>query len=312
VDRLPMPPEAAGSRLVALIMWHGGFEPRASAQQRIFWGFNRALSEADYHGVFLDLGEEIESEEENAAREAARLQYALDHRFAGIVFYPYAYQRNRGLIREAARRTPLVLIDRQIPGVETDYVGIDNLSAMQDATSHLMAQGHTRIALITRSEPINTVQDRIAGYRAAMRRADPPATDQVITVDSALEWSMFDLIFRLPPADRPTALLCVNDFIALQTAERLRALGLRIPEDVSLVGFDDLVQTLPNGVALTSVAQPFEEIGASAARLLLARIADPGLIVRHTELPAILSVRASSLSAHCAKNFGADLVVVST
>lgn len=302
------PNTAAGSRLVALIMWHGGFEPRASAQQRIFWGFNRVLSQAGYHGVFLDLGAEIESEEENASREAARLQYALDHNFAGVVFYPYAYRRNRGLIREVSRRIPLVLIDRQIPGVETDYVGIDNLRAMRDAAAHLMELGHSRIALVTRSEPINTVQDRISGYRAAMRCADPPAPDQVLTVDSDLEWLMFDLIFRLPAEERPSALLCVNDYLALQVAERLATLGARVPDDVALVGFDDLVQNLANGVGLTSVAQPFEEIGANAARFALERIANPDLLARHIELPALVSVRGSSMQHSPSRAFGASLV----
>lgn len=307
-EPVPSPTDAAGSRLMALIMWHGGFEAHATAQQRIFWGFNKALAQERYHGVFLDLGDTIESEEENAAREAARLHYALEHRFAGIAFYPYAYRRNRDLIREAARRTPLVLIDRQIPGIETDYVGIDNLSAMQEATRHLLAQGHDRIALVTRSEPINTVQDRITGYRAAMRGADPPAPDWVITVDSALEWSLFDLIFRQPDDERPTALLCVNDSIALQVAERLAMHGVRIPNDVALVGFDDLVQTLPQGVGLSSLAQPFEEIGAAAADLLLKRIAEPRRLVRHIELPTALTVRASSQASIPERNYGPSLV----
>lgn len=308
IEANPAQKDSAGSRLVALIMWHGGFEPRASAQQRIFWGFNRVLSQAGYHGVFLDLGEEIESEDENAAREAARLQYALDHNFAGIVFYPYAYRRNRGLIREVARRLPFVLIDRQIPGVEADYVGIDNLRAMQDATAHLMAQGHSRIALVTRSEPINTVQDRISGYREAMRSAEPPAPDHVLTVDSDLEWSMFDLIFRLPASERPTALLCVNDYLALQVAERVEALGVRVPDDVALVGFDDLVQTLRTGIGLTSVAQPFEEIGSNAARFVMDRVANPKLHARHVELPASVSVRGSSGKNQQSHGFGASMV----
>ena len=286
------------SRLVALVMWHGGLGPRTTAQQRIFWGLQRTLSQRGYHGVFLDLGETIASEEENAAHEAAHLRYAQEHKFAGIVFYAYAYRSNRELIRETARQMPLVLIDRQIPGVETDYVGINNFQAMQEATHHLLAQGHRKVALVTMAEPINTVQDRIAGYRDAMRRSeigDPRETaGHVITVNSALEWTMFDMIFRLPRAERPTALLCVNDSVALLVAERLAACGLCIPADVALASFDDLMQTLPSGIGLTSIAQPFEEIGRQAARLLLERLAAPALQVRQVELPAALCIREST------------------
>jgi GntR family transcriptional regulator of arabinose operon len=307
-DPPPMPSHAAGSRLVALIMWHGCFEERTTAQQRIFWGFNQTLAQANYHGVFLDLGETIESEAENAVREAMRLHYALEHRFAGIAFYPYAYHSNRDLIRETARQIPIVLIDRQIPGIETDYVGIDNLSAMQNATRTLQEAGHSRIALVTRSEPINTVQDRIMGYRMAMRAASQGAGDQVITVDSPLEWSMFDLIFRLPRHERPTALLCVNDFIALQVAKRLELLGVHIPGDVALIGFDDLVEILPQGVGLSSVAQPFEKIGAAAADVLLKRIVAPDLLTQHIELPTTLTLRASSAVFAPNQNYGSSLV----
>jgi GntR family transcriptional regulator of arabinose operon len=304
-----LPPKAtgAGARLVALIMWHGGSTPGTTAQQRIFWGFQRALDQAGYHGVFLNLGEAIGTEEENAAREAARLTYAVEHQFAGIGFYPYAYRSNRELIRQTGRQVPLTLIDRLIPGIETDYVGIDNLSAIQDATHHLLAQGHHRIALVTQTEAINSVQDRILGYRTAMRRAQTTGAERVITVDSALEWQIFDHIMRLPDGERPTALLCVNDAMALSAAQHLSALGLSVPQDMALVGIDDLVQTLPNGVGLTSIAQPFEEIGAQAARFLLERIADPNLPSRHLELPTTLSVRASSDIA-AKHSFGADLV----
>jgi len=281
----------AGARLVAFLMWDDSGLPGATSEQRIFRGFNRALLQAGYHGLFLETGQAGKPMEEYAAHEAAWLAYAVEHRFAGIVFYPYAYRSNRQLLQETSKRLPLVLIDRQILGVETDYVGVNNLAAILEATNYLLAQGHRRIALVAPSEPINTVQDRIAGYRAGMRQAG--LSDLVLTVDSTSEWALFDHLLRQPPAERPSAILCVNDATALLVAERMASLGLRVPDDVSLVGFDDLMLRLPQGVGLSSVAQPFEEIGATAARLLLERIATPSLPAQHIELPTTLSLRES-------------------
>ena len=295
----------ANSRLVALIMWHGApAEGVVTAQQRIFWGMNQRLAQDGFHGVFLDLGDTVRSEQENAGREAARLRYALENGFAGVVFYAYAYRRNRELIQETGRRVPLVLIDRMIPGIAADFVGVDNCGAMYEATQHLLALGHRRILFVTTAESINTVQDRLEGYRQAMDEAlGGPLPESVLAAPTdwrAPDWPVFEGLFRLPPEQRPTAVLCVNDFIARNVHRRLLARGLRVPEDVALCGFDDIIPFLPDGVGLTTVAQPFEQIGRAAAETFLARraageIAASGL--SHVELPARLVVRESTAGA---------------
>jgi len=308
IDREDAPSRFPSSRLVALVMWHGGADDGATAQQRIFWGMNQALAHAGYHGVFLDLGDSIGDEQENATREAMRLNYALEHGFGGIIFYAYAYQRNRELIQRAARRVPLVLIDRMLPGIDTDFVGIDNFQAMYDAVQHLVRQGHRRIAYVTWSEPINPVQDRLEGYRSALRDAfGSEAVEMTLTTSmgTGRTWLLFDNVFQAPPGERPTAVVCVNDHEAVRVAERLSYLGLRIPEDVAMVGFDNLLQRLPNGVGLTSVAQPFEEIGRRAGRTFLNRIAMPTALPVHIELPAQILVRESSQSPLVAPEIGA-------
>jgi GntR family transcriptional regulator of arabinose operon len=286
------------SRLVALIMWHGGsLEQGSTAQQRIFWGINQTLGQAGYHTVFLDLGEVIGSDTENAAREAAHLRYALDQGLGGVIFYAYAYQHNRELIQEVSQRTPLCLIDRTLSGIEADFVGIDNYQGMREATMHLIQQGHRRIAYITKSEPINPVQDRLQGYLKALNSAFGEDTDElVITAPSFSDknWTVFDTVFGLPEGKRPTAILASNDYEAVRVAERLERLHLRVPQDVALVGFDSIVQTLPNGVGLTSVAQPFEEMGRMAANAFLRRIESPFSPRSYVELPAQLMIRESS------------------
>ncbi|MES2463896.1 MAG: GntR family transcriptional regulator [Armatimonadota bacterium] len=291
-------PPLSTSRLVALIMWHGGnLEQGGTAQQRIFWGINQALGQAGYHTVFLDLGEEIGSDTENAVREATHLRYALEQGLGGVIFYPYAYQHNRELIQEVSQRLPFCLIDRALPGVEADFVGTNNYQGMFDATTHLIEQGHHRIAYVTKSEPINPVQDRLQGYLSALHQAFGERADEIVLTAPSFadrHWSLFDTVFGLPEGERPTAVLAFNDYEAVRAFERLERLNLRVPEDVALAGFDSIVQTLPGGVGLTSVAQPFEELGRTAANAFLRRIKNPSSLPSYTELPARLIIRESS------------------
>jgi len=297
--RVPKARPLANSQFVALVMWHGISEQGATAQQRIFWGMNKALGREGYHGVFLDLGDEIGSEEENAEREAARLQYAIDHEFGGVIFYAYAYRQNRELIREVARRMPLVLIDRMLTGIDADFVGIDNRQAMFDATRHLIELGHTRLAYVTRNEPINTVIERQEGFRAALREAfGENAQESILTAPPHVgnQWPVFDGLMHLPADRHPTAILCVNDFEANEVARRLAEIGLTVPGDVSVVGFDNIVRSLVTGIGLTTVAQPFEEIGSKSAELLLNRLRNPNSPTASVELPARMIIRQSTRS----------------
>ncbi|MEO7714622.1 MAG: GntR family transcriptional regulator [Capsulimonas sp.] len=288
------------SKFVALVMWHGGGPLESSggtSQQRIFWGMNQALGQAGYHGAFLDLGEQIGSLHENAEREAAHLQYILDNHFGGVVFYAYAYQSNRELVQKVARQVPMVLIDRTLTGVQADFVGVNNREGMADAAARLLALGHRRIAYLTQSESINAVQDRLQGYLQAVRGREFSGVEEIVITTPAVareRWPVFEMVFRQPAGERPTAALCFSDYEAVRVTRRLEQLGLSVPEDVSVIGFDDIVHNLPNGVGLSSVAQPFEELGRTAAGLFLRRVKDPSAVHSHIELPTTFVVRDSS------------------
>jgi len=287
---------SSSSSFIGLLMCHGSEknERAFNSQQRIFWGMNQALAVEGYHAVFLDV-EVLSSEKENAAREAEQLQYMLKRGFGGVVFYPYAYRSNRELVEQVAAAIPLVMIDRKIESVETDFVGINNHQAMYDVVAHLVSLGHRRIAYITKNEPIRSVQERIQGYVDAIREAD--LLEIVLPVpsrDAEQEWVAVDTVFRLPKGQRPTAAVAFNDYTAMNLMRRLESMGLSVPGDVALTGFDDILPVLPNGVSLTTVAQPFEEIGRKAGELLLQRSQNRSLAPRSVELPAHLVVRESS------------------
>ncbi len=301
-DRRNKPSRISASNLIALIMWHGGgpLEHAGTSQQRIFWGMNQSLMKAGCHAVFLDLVDVLRPENGIAAQEAEHLRYIRDQGFGGALFYPYAYRHNRELVEEVSRSVPLVLLDRKIPGADVDFVGIENRGALFEVTRHLTAQGHRRIAYVTRHEPIQSVQDRIQGYLDAMRGGDAPdLTEMILTIPPYHDdraWAVVDAVFRLPEGQRPTAAACFTDYVAVSLAERLGHLGLSIPQDVALTGFDGIVPALPNGLGLTTVAQPYEEIGITAVDLLMRRMKDPLLPPKSVELPARLVVSASSTS----------------
>jgi DNA-binding LacI/PurR family transcriptional regulator len=283
-------------------MWHGGGaleNPSNTSQQRIFWGINQMLAEAGYHTVFLDIGQ-IGGELENAEREAAHLQYVIDRGFGGAVFYPYAYRSNQELIHRLMRNTPLVLIDRRVAPLESDFVSTANYQAMFDMVMHLVEQGHRRIAYVTKCESIQPVLDRTQGYIDAVRHAN--IDEIILTIPSRLDptanpdsnWTVIDAVFNVPKGVRPTAAVVFNDYAAHDLFVRLNQLGLSVPGDVALTGFDNIVSSLPGGLGLTTIDQPYEEIGKGAGQLLLRRLKDPSTPFASLEVPGKLIVRDSS------------------
>jgi len=287
---------SSASDFIGLSMWPGSgiFENSGTSQQRIFWGMNHALSQTGFHAVFLGLGG-IGEEEQTAAFEADHLRYVVERGFSGIVFYPYAFRSNRELLREVAAQIPFVMLDRRVVGVDTDFVGINNRQATLDLTMGLIAQGHKRIAYVTKMEQVDPVQERIQGYISAVRNAG--VAEIVLSIpsrDQKEPWTVTDTIFQLPKDERPTAAVVFNDYGAVDLMYRLQNLGLSVPGDVALAGFDNIVSTLPNGVGLTTVAQPYEEIGQAAVELLLRRIKNPSAPIVSVELPAQLVMREST------------------
>ncbi len=296
----PQSPRISTSNLIALIMWHGGgpLEHAGTSQQRIFWGMNEALTKVGYHAVFLDIGDVLRPEKEIAAQEAEHLRYIRDQGFGGAVFYPYAYRHNRALVEEVSRSVPMVLLDRKISGVEIDFVGVENHDSLSRIAEHLAALGHRRIMYLTGYEPIQSVQDRVMGYIDAVRgKDDPELREMVLTMPPERDdraWTVVDAVFRLPEGQRPTAAACYTDYLAVDLAERLEKLGLSVPKDVALTGFDGIVPTLPNGLGLTTATQPYEDMGVAAAELLLRRRENAHRPPKSVEISAKLVVRASS------------------
>ncbi len=225
------------------------------------------------------------------ARDVARLQAGG---VCGFIIFPLSdQQEDHAIAWLHAQGTPLVLIDRYMPTVQTDYVGVDNYNGGYRATEHLCILGHKRIGLAhlrVGGLATSSVHDRWRGYRQALQDYGLVYEDELI-----LPGPNYGLLAQ---DNRPTAIFAINDDSALELLKVARAQGLRVPEDVALVGFDDLTHASLATPPLTTVAQPRVEMGVRAGHLLIDRIegqagASQAGAVKHIELSTHLVVRES-------------------
>lgn len=227
-----------------------------------------------------------------------------DPEISGLILWYLGGEANRpGLERLRANGLPMVFIDRRPPGdLLGDYVGIDNRQAAQDVVNHFLACGHRRIAHVTYDEPASTVRERLEGYRRALEEAgvnyDPGLVFNA-TYAEPLESRYLTVVERICALpDPPTAIFAVNDYAAWFLIAAMRTSGLCIPEEFAIAGCDDLERWLPGPATLTSIRQPFEQMGMHAAQLLQKRLDTPHSDPYATViLDAPLIVRDSSRAA---------------
>ncbi|MEV7968494.1 LacI family DNA-binding transcriptional regulator [Sphaerisporangium sp. NPDC088356] len=196
----------------------------------------------------------------------------------------------------ATRSIPLVVLDPTgEPLHETPSVGATNWSGGMAATRHLLDLGHRRIAMLSGPPQWPCCRARLDGYRAAMDAAGVPVDPGLVRVSTLyVEGGLRDgaELLRLP--HRPTAVFTANDLQAFGVYEAARQAGLRIPDDLSVVGFDDLPFTRWAGPPMTTVRQPLVQMGATAAELVLALADGEEPAQRRVELSTTLVVRQST------------------
>lgn len=168
---------------------------------------------------------------------------------------------------------PFVLAG-QHPNERVDYVDVDNVGGARMAVEHLIRLGHTRIATITGPLGMTPGADRLEGYRQALRAHQLAEDENLIVEGDYTEASGSIGAQRLRPAS-PTAIFAASDIMAIGALKALREVNLRVPEDVALVGFDDVPIAAAVEPALTTVHQPIEHLGSMAANLLLNLLEHP-------------------------------------
>lgn len=213
--------------------------------------------------------------DENPAKESIYLRMIREKRVDGLILSPSGgpVKLLTSLVRH---ETPVVLIDRRLDGVDADAVLVDNRAGARAAVEHLIALGHTRIGIISGPQRVFTASERLAGYMTTLRAAGIPVDEPLILEGNFKAESGYDLAGRLVDSSRPpTALFVANNLMTLGALLRLKELGVNIPRDIAVVGFDDMPWAPILTPPLTAVAQPSYEFGTAAAHLLMQRLQAP-------------------------------------
>jgi DNA-binding LacI/PurR family transcriptional regulator len=262
-------------------------------------GIHKVLADTEsaYRLMFLDTFHQ--DRQEVLRREEQAITMALEGGANGLIWWYYSDEEK---VQEIIRRypqIPIVFIDRYPVGVHCDFIGIDDVESSRTAVDYLIDLGHTRIAHLMDPGNYSTIVERAQGYRSALRSRGLPVSEEMLV---HLDWDerrmeiAFDQLFSLPQP--PTALFTSNDFIAHEFIQVAEANGVRVPDDLSVIGHGNIDRYTPRGF-LTSIEQPFEAIGRAAARVMLKRVSvrpETRQIYQQVILPAPLVIRSSCRS----------------
>jgi LacI family transcriptional regulator len=191
-----------------------------------------------------------------------------------------------------------VLLDRTRSGNVHCSVAVDDVLGGRLAVDHLLELGHERIAFVGGPERIGQVQDRRLGAGQALESAGHSRDDLVVVTTDALTVSegreAGARIAGMASNERPAGVFCANDLLALGLLQHCVSLGIRVPEDMAIVGYDDIIFAAAAAVPLTSVRQPRRQLGRTAAELLLDEASNPDHTHQQVLFTPELVVRAST------------------
>jgi LacI family transcriptional regulator len=242
--------------------------------------------------------------DEDAGREGDYLDILLEQRVRGVLVTPVDHNTDRlGTLRGLG--VPVVLVDRAAHDASSwCSVAVDDVEGGDLAVTHLVELGHRRIAFVGGPHSIPQVADRQTGALRALARSGLPPETLVVLDTTALNVAegrrAGQRLIGLPARRRPTAIFCANDLIALGVLQQMTQQGVAVPDEMAIVGYDDIEFAAAAAVPLTSVRQPRHELGRMACELLMqeaAEATDGGLgdhVHRQVEFTPELVVRASS------------------
>jgi len=244
-------------------------------------------------GLSVTLG----NSDENPERESSYLDLFEQQRVHGVLISPYADITDR-LLRLRKRGIPAVLVDRPSADSSFSSVSVDDIAGGHLAVEHLIAQGRRRIAFVGGPMDIRQVSDRLEGAKQAIA-ANPGVTLEIIPIDalSVLEGRAAGLSVRdRVPADRPDGIFAANDLVAMGVLQALmlQGDGIRVPDEIALIGYDDIDFAAAAVVPLSSIRQPSALIGRTAVEILLEEAADSSIEPRQVVFQPELVVRSST------------------
>lgn len=240
----------------------------------------------------------LANSDEKVDKERDYIDTVLSARVDGVLYAPAGDESIIHLQKLQIHNLPFVLVDREVPGVECDIVVGDSEKGARQLTEHLIKLGHRSIALINGTADVSTARHRKAGYIEALKLNGIEIREDIIFEIGYTKFNAGDVIDKLMHlSDKPTALFAANNFLALEAMRSLRDRGYRVPQDISVVCFDDLEANFVVEPFMTVAAQPAYEFGAIGMQVLIDRIQDlSGNKWRNIVLPSHIHYRKSAAS----------------
>lgn len=239
----------------------------------------------------------------NTDEKAKKLENYVNHQLGnqtdGMILVPTGEASDvTQLIMQ--NQTPLVILDRELPDVEVTTVISDNEAGAYQLTNYLIELGHQRIGILSGQHSIYTAVQRVDGYQRALQAHSIPIDDDLIMFGGFSQQAGYEMAQALLGRDRhiwPTALFAGNNFIAIGILKWLYEHNYRVPEDISLVSFDDLPHDILRGPFVTTVKQNPYAMGVKSAELLIAQIKNRSIVPQKLTLPVELTIHKSCLPA---------------
>lgn len=259
-------------------------------QNPFFSEIARGVEDVAYANEFAVM---LCNSDEDLRKEAFYLDVMRAESVDGIILPPID-DRDSAVLRLAEAGMPIVSVDRSLANGAIDTVEVDNRQGAFEAVDHLLRLGHRRVAMIAGRQNVSTSRDRRLGYEEALAAHNLPVRPDYIRVGDYKQASGLALareLLALP--ERPTALFVSNNLMTVGAMEAIHKQGLRIPEDMAIIGFDDLPWAETLDPPLTVVRQPAYEVGRAAAELLLKRLSNPAAPAAWLRLRPKLILRSS-------------------
>ncbi len=231
-------------------------------------------------------------DEPDAEQKAIRT--LRSRRVDGLLLAPSAMATRTVLPELHQLKVPIVLIDRLADGNHVDQVGTENVHATADMVRHLAEHGHRRIGLVRGASGLATTLERVRGYRLGLNRAGLPWNPSLVVSGESTTPAARTALHHLMALEAPpTAVIAANNNMMVGVLHAARERGLRLGTDLALVGYDDVEWADLVDPPISTVGQPIDQIGRTAVRLLLARIADPDRAPQTVRLPPRMLLRGS-------------------
>lgn len=277
------PKNQSSSKLITFVL--SGKDMYDNSYMQIMKGIQSYLSKHGYKLIIEFIENDIDQE-----RELVKKLIETD--CEGLLIYSSDPEAAKEYLTDIqSKRLPIVLLDRFPIGIPLPCIACNNYDGGFEAVNHLIDLGHEKIGFCAYDFFLNSEKERYLGYQHALLNANLPNDPTIFFSRSNLDYN--ELVTTIQKGNL-TALFCVNDRMALKVMEQLIKMGIKIPADLSIIGFDDFESSKYAKVPLTTVQQHFDTLGYEAAKLLLEVLTKTQLEAKKVLLPTNLIIRDST------------------